>query len=173
MSERILVVAEDPVAAGRLHQMFAASGYVVTGVVSTGAEALLEAERNRPEMVLLDSRIPGALDANETARILRESFRILVAGPLGTANAEMSAIRAALEDAAGQARQLAPPGAGPLSMARAERELIVRALRECNNNQTRAARELGITRDVLRHRMKKYGLLESKRGSAAPGEHPA
>ena len=36
--------------------------------------------------------------------------------------------------------------------------MIVRALRECGWNQTRAAKSLGISRDNLRYRMKKYGI---------------
>jgi transcriptional regulator with GAF, ATPase, and Fis domain len=37
-----------------------------------------------------------------------------------------------------------------------EKGMIVMALRECNWNQTKAARALGITRDNIRYRMKKY-----------------
>lgn len=51
---------------------------------------------------------------------------------------------------------------GPLTIAHAERELILRALQRCGNNQSKAARELGVTRDVLRHRMRRYGLLNVK-----------
>ncbi len=40
-----------------------------------------------------------------------------------------------------------------------ERELIVQALEKTSQNQTRAARLLGLTRDALRYRMKKYDLL--------------
>ena len=40
-----------------------------------------------------------------------------------------------------------------------ERELIVQALAKTDQNQTRAARLLGLTRDALRYRMKKYDLL--------------
>ncbi len=40
-----------------------------------------------------------------------------------------------------------------------ERELIVQALEKTGNNQTRAAKMLGLTRDALRYRMKKYNLL--------------
>ncbi len=40
-----------------------------------------------------------------------------------------------------------------------ERELIVQALEKTAQNQTRAARLLGLTRDALRYRMKKYDLL--------------
>ena len=39
-----------------------------------------------------------------------------------------------------------------------ERELIVQALEQCYWNQTKAARQLGITRNTLRYRIKKYGI---------------
>jgi DNA-binding protein Fis len=39
-----------------------------------------------------------------------------------------------------------------------ERSLIEQALRETEGNQTRAAQRLGISRDTLRYRLKKYGL---------------
>jgi two-component system, NtrC family, response regulator AtoC len=39
-----------------------------------------------------------------------------------------------------------------------ERSMIERALVEARGNQTRAARRLGITRDTLRYRLKKFGL---------------
>jgi DNA-binding NtrC family response regulator len=39
-----------------------------------------------------------------------------------------------------------------------ERTLIERALRESDGNQTRAAQRLGISRDTLRYRLKKYGI---------------
>ena len=39
-----------------------------------------------------------------------------------------------------------------------ERALIEQALREADGNQTRAAQRLGISRDTLRYRLKKYGI---------------
>jgi len=39
-----------------------------------------------------------------------------------------------------------------------ERSLIEQALRESDGNQTRAAQRLGISRDTLRYRLKKYGI---------------
>ena len=39
-----------------------------------------------------------------------------------------------------------------------ERSLIERAMRESGGNQTKAAQRLGITRDTLRYRLKKFGL---------------
>ena len=39
-----------------------------------------------------------------------------------------------------------------------EESLIARALKDCRNNQVHTARMLGISRNTLRHRIKKYGL---------------
>jgi DNA-binding NtrC family response regulator len=39
-----------------------------------------------------------------------------------------------------------------------ERSLIERAMREAGGNQTKAAQRLGITRDTLRYRLKKFGI---------------
>lgn len=50
---------------------------------------------------------------------------------------------------------LPPPG---MDLERWERTMIEQALRECEGNQTRAAQRLGISRDTLRYRLKKYGI---------------
>jgi len=46
-----------------------------------------------------------------------------------------------------------------LSLKGVERDLVIKALESVNGNQTRAAKKLGISRDVLRYKMQKYGLL--------------
>ncbi|MFH0765279.1 MAG: sigma-54 dependent transcriptional regulator [Calditrichota bacterium] len=46
-----------------------------------------------------------------------------------------------------------------LSLEAMERELVTKALHKVNFNQTKAARLLEITRDSLRYKMKKFGLL--------------
>jgi two-component system, NtrC family, response regulator AtoC len=43
-----------------------------------------------------------------------------------------------------------------------EEALIIRALQECGQNQVHAARMLGISRNTLRHRIKKYRLEEKR-----------
>ena len=45
------------------------------------------------------------------------------------------------------------------SLAEHERQLVVSALEKAQGNQSQAARALGIGRDALRYKMKKYGLL--------------
>jgi DNA-binding NtrC family response regulator len=45
-----------------------------------------------------------------------------------------------------------------LTLEEMEKEMIRRALAACGGNQAQAARRLGISRDTLRYRIKKYGL---------------
>jgi transcriptional regulator with PAS, ATPase and Fis domain len=49
-----------------------------------------------------------------------------------------------------------PPATGDLTQW--ERTMIERALREAGGNQTKAAQRLGITRDTLRYRLKKFDI---------------
>jgi len=46
----------------------------------------------------------------------------------------------------------------PRTLAEIEKETIVQALKECDNNVSETARKLDITRDKLRYRMKKYNI---------------
>jgi transcriptional regulator with PAS, ATPase and Fis domain len=48
-----------------------------------------------------------------------------------------------------------------ISMEKVEEALVRQALKMTNGNQTKAAKLLDISRDALRYRMQKFGLLES------------
>jgi two-component system response regulator AtoC len=62
---------------------------------------------------------------------------------------------------AGGPSQPAPSVPGQMTLEEVERRLIEEALAATQGNQVRAARMLGITRDTLRYRMKKFGLGEA------------
>ena len=66
--------------------------------------------------------------------------------PDGSTLSAASDQRATEEDAAGT------------DLAGVERSMIERAMREAGGNQTRAAQRLGISRDTLRYRLKKFGI---------------
>jgi DNA-binding NtrC family response regulator len=51
------------------------------------------------------------------------------------------------------------PADSDASLAEHERQLVASALEKAKGNQSQAARALGIGRDALRYKMKKYGLL--------------
>jgi transcriptional regulator with GAF, ATPase, and Fis domain len=67
---------------------------------------------------------------------------------------------AAAADFSGSAAPPADPNLQPpaVDLPQWERSMIERALREAGGNQTRAAQRLGITRDTLRYRLKKFGI---------------
>jgi transcriptional regulator of acetoin/glycerol metabolism len=48
-----------------------------------------------------------------------------------------------------------------ISMEKVEEALVRQALKMTNGNQTKASKLLDISRDALRYRMQKFGILES------------
>ena len=48
-----------------------------------------------------------------------------------------------------------------MSLDEIEKQAILQALGRSNHNQVQAAKLLGISRDTLRYRMKKFGLLDN------------
>jgi len=63
--------------------------------------------------------------------------------------------------AAAEAGPVTPPSALPpdgVALGDWERTMLEQAMRETGGNQTRAAQRLGISRDTLRYRLKKYGI---------------
>ena len=83
---------------------------------------------------------------------------LALATPMDPARADQSTgIPHTSSDRNGPIRSDEPPfPSGDLSQW--ERSMIERALHEAGGNQTRAAQRLGITRDTLRYRLKKFGL---------------
>jgi transcriptional regulator with PAS, ATPase and Fis domain len=70
---------------------------------------------------------------------------------------------------AGALQSGSPAASGPYSLSSLkdqERQLILKALEESGNNQSKAARQLHIGRDSLRYRLKKYGLPVERRAAA-------
>jgi len=78
LADRILIVEDEQITAEDLAEILKGLNYQVTAVVSSGAEAIHEAQENPPDLALMDIRIKGEMDGAETARILRERFDIPV-----------------------------------------------------------------------------------------------
>jgi two-component system cell cycle sensor histidine kinase/response regulator CckA len=74
----ILVVEDERVVARDIEESLLRMGYDVVGTAASAAECLERAESHRPDLVLMDIRIEGALDGIETARILRTRYDVPV-----------------------------------------------------------------------------------------------
>jgi two-component system response regulator AtoC len=75
---RIMIVEDERITAEDIHDILTHLGYAVTALVSSGADAIREAERTKPDLVLMDIRIKGEMDGIEAAREIRERFDIPV-----------------------------------------------------------------------------------------------
>jgi len=75
---RILIVEDEAVLAIHLSRILSDWGHVVTSVVATGEEAIASAAEDPPDLALMDISLRGELDGIETAKVVRERFRVPV-----------------------------------------------------------------------------------------------
>ena len=108
MGARILIVDDHPLTREALSSLLGAHGFDVCGCASDGAQAILEAARLRPDVVLLDLSMPG-LDGLGALPRLREAApdsEVVVLTASGTEENLLAAIRAG---AAGYLLKTEPP----------------------------------------------------------------
>jgi len=72
MPRSILIVEDELVSALFLTHCIKRLGHHVVGTVSTGEEAIAEACRLKPDLVIMDVGLRGDLDGIEAARIINE-----------------------------------------------------------------------------------------------------
>ncbi|MBK8023717.1 MAG: response regulator [Chloroflexi bacterium] len=72
MSARVLIVEDEAIVAMDIALRLIGLGYTVSDYVSTGEEALEQAESFRPDLVMMDIRLAGGMDGIETAERLRD-----------------------------------------------------------------------------------------------------
>ncbi len=74
----ILVVEDENITAIDLQNRLESMGFEVPVIVSSGEDAILKAEENRPDLVLMDIVIKGELDGIDAAEHIRNNFDIPV-----------------------------------------------------------------------------------------------
>jgi DNA-binding response OmpR family regulator len=74
--EKILIVEDDAIIAAHLEGFLVGEGYTVPALADTGEEALAEAQKHRPDLVLMDIDLFGSADGVCTARELSRQFGI-------------------------------------------------------------------------------------------------
>ena len=75
---QILIVEDDNIVVMELRNRLQSLGYAVSGVASYGEEAIAKAGEVRPDLVLMDIRLKGAVDGIEAAEEIRARFDIPV-----------------------------------------------------------------------------------------------
>jgi CheY-like chemotaxis protein len=72
----VLIVEDEGIVAKDLERTLERLGYCVAGIAASGDEAIDQAERLRPELVLMDINLRGAHDGVETAALIGERLAV-------------------------------------------------------------------------------------------------
>ncbi|HWQ44877.1 MAG TPA: response regulator [Methanosarcina barkeri] len=73
---RVLIIEDEHIVAMGIKKMLKSLGYTVTGVASSGEDAISKAESTFPDVVLMDIMLKGDLDGVEAAKEIRERFDV-------------------------------------------------------------------------------------------------
>jgi putative nucleotidyltransferase with HDIG domain len=73
---KILIVEDEMIVAEDVKKILRRLGYVVCAVVSSGKEAVIKAEQNNPDLVLMDIVLKGSMTGVEAADQIRTRFEI-------------------------------------------------------------------------------------------------
>jgi CheY-like chemotaxis protein len=75
---RILIVEDEHIVAMGIKRMLKNLGYTVTGVASSGEDAINKTESTFPDVVLMDIMLKGDIDGVEAAKAIRAKFEVPV-----------------------------------------------------------------------------------------------
>ncbi len=75
---RVLIVEDEGLIARDIENMVKGAGHEVCGVVSSGEEAVEEAEKTEPDLIIMDIVLRGSMDGVEAAERIRGRFNIPV-----------------------------------------------------------------------------------------------
>ena len=73
---RILVVEDDMIIAAHICLQLTNLGYEITGIETRGEEAVVHANVNTPDIILMDVNLRGNLDGIETAKMIQQKINI-------------------------------------------------------------------------------------------------
>ena len=72
MNRRVLIVEDEVIVAEDLRWQITQAGYEVVGVTGSGEEAIALADRERPDVVLMDVQLQGGIGGIEAAQLIHQ-----------------------------------------------------------------------------------------------------
>ncbi len=73
---RIMIVEDEWITAEDIRMSLQSLGYTITSMVTSGEEAIKNAEKDRPDLVLMDIMLKGEMDGIEAASQIRSCYNI-------------------------------------------------------------------------------------------------
>ena len=77
-NSRILVVEDEAIVAMVIKRRLKDLGYIVSGIASTGKDAITKVEGTFPDLVLMDIRLKGDMDGIEATKTIKDRFSLPV-----------------------------------------------------------------------------------------------
>lgn len=74
----ILIVEDEAIISADIANKLRRLGYEISGMTSYGEEAIIHAREFRPDLVLMDIRLAGAMDGVQAAEIIRREIDVPV-----------------------------------------------------------------------------------------------
>lgn len=71
---RVLVIEDEPIIATLLAEVLMELGHVVSGIAATEAEAILAANRCRPDLMIVDARLRQGSGVAAVTEVLKDGF---------------------------------------------------------------------------------------------------
>ena len=78
MTNRIMIVEDERIVALDLRQTLESFGHEVITVVSSGEQAIAQAQALHPDLILMDINLDGTMDGTAAAQAIHDSERIPV-----------------------------------------------------------------------------------------------
>lgn len=75
---RLMIVDDEAIIATQLEEILTRMGYAVVGIATGGKEAVSMALDARPDLILMDIKLPDGMDGIEAAALIRESRTVPV-----------------------------------------------------------------------------------------------
>ena len=88
--KRVLIVEDEPITALDEKQIMIRMGYEVTAIAMTGEDAIEQAGRDKPDLVLVDIKLASEMDGREVALKIRKLHKIPVIYVTGYGTKEQS-----------------------------------------------------------------------------------
>src|SRR3954451_15412691 len=77
-NRELLIVEDEAVTALHLREHLVKLGYTITAVAASGEQALRILDECRPDLVLMDIRLGGAMSGTQAGKMIDEQFQIPV-----------------------------------------------------------------------------------------------
>jgi AmiR/NasT family two-component response regulator len=87
---RILIVEDEQLVAGDIQEILTSAGYTVISIVTSGEEAITQVVATKPDLVLMDIRLAGAIDGIQASESIQSQLQIPVV--YLTANADQATL---------------------------------------------------------------------------------